>query len=120
MNYNPLDWYWTINGNAAQVFSSAVGDFVPVTAQAYLDWKALGNVPTPAASEADVGAVLAPYQLRPANAVALDGYTTAQSSNLAQHVSFKLIFNLLKRVAVLEGKAAPTPAQALAFAKSLM
>lgn len=118
--YNPADWYWNVNGKDGVVFSSASGDYVPTDDAAFLAWSADGTRPTNIASEVDLGSVLAPYLVRPKAAGVLDGYQETQATGIAMKVSFKVLFNLLKRVAVLEGKPAPTAAQALAFAKGLM
>jgi hypothetical protein len=118
--YNPLDWYWIVGGDLTKVYSSAAGDYVPVDAPAYVTFKDLGGVATPIASAAELGQVLSPYSLRPVEASVLDGYQEAQSNGLVIQVNFKVLFNILKRLAVLEGKAAPTAAQARALVKSLL
>lgn len=118
--FDPTNWYWFVAADATKVFSSASGDYVPVADLAYVAWTADGTLPTNIDTEASLGGVLAPYLLRPIHPVVLDGYTGAQASLVAQHVAYKILFNLMKRVAVLEGKATPTAAQALAFAKALM
>ncbi len=61
--FNPFDWYWVVADSATQVFSSALGDFVPVADANYQAWLASGRVPTRIDTEASLGQVLSQYLL---------------------------------------------------------
>lgn len=45
-HYNPLNWYWIVDGDQTHVYSSSAGDYVSTTDQTYLDWEAAGGIPT--------------------------------------------------------------------------
>jgi hypothetical protein len=116
--YNPKDWYWRVNGDQAQVFSSKTGDVVSVTAPAFLAWGADGTVPTPIDTYQNIGGVLAPLLIRPVHAQVLDGYLEEQCDTAVVKLLFKLIFKMNNDIRELKGQAALTPAQARAFVKS--
>jgi hypothetical protein len=121
--YNPLDWYWRVNGDQTKVYGSLRGDYAATADATYQAWLAAGNLPTTIESEASLGAVLAPFYptvTRPVPAVILDGYQQSQSDDVFQHKVIKLLFVLVNRIQVLEGKAPFTVAQARAYVKGLM
>jgi hypothetical protein len=118
--YNPLNWYWTVNGSTTQVYSSAVGDYVPVENAAYQAWVAAGGRTTRIASEAELGQVLAPLQIRPASEGVLDGYKEAQANKLTVEIIAKVLFRLVNDVRVLQGNSELTAAQFKNFLKGLM
>ncbi len=125
--YNPSNWYWKVAGSTTQVFSSAAGDFVPVADATYQAWLASGNVPTVIDTEANLGAVLAPYLLRPAAANVLDGYKDKLAVDVIAAVIFKVLFNHENRIRAIERalslNGSPpdlTPAQAKNAVKALM
>jgi len=118
--YNPANWYWIVAGSTTQVFSSAVGDYVPVDNATYLAWLAAGNQPTRIVSEAELGDVLAPLQLRPVAANVLDGYKESQANKLTVEVIAKVLFRLTNDVRVLQGKSELTANQFKNFLKGLM
>ena len=117
---NPNDWYFAIGGDQTQVFHSGRGVFVPAADAAFIAWMSVGKTATALPSVSDLGSVLAQFLVRPIDVSVLDAYTSVQATDIAGQIVFKISFNLLKRVAVLEGKTAPTAAQALAFAKTIM
>lgn len=126
-NYDPKDWYWFIGGDQTQVFSSARGNFFPVSDASYLAWVAKGNTPTNIDTVANLGAVLAPYLLRPTQAGVLDGYQNEHAGNIIQKVEFKVTFNHENRIRAVEralslngSPPALTVGQALAAVKALM
>lgn len=119
-NYDPKNWFWTVGGDATKAFSSAAGDYVPVTDPAFVAWLADGTMPTVIDTEANLGAVLAPYLQRPSNSGVLDGYAGSQADTVLTHLAFKILFNHENRIRALEGKAAVTAAQARSFVKGLM
>lgn len=102
--YNPKDWYWIVSADQSRVYSSKSADFVPVDNSVYVAWRERGGVATNIISEAELGAVLAPYALRPVSASVLDGYTESQAVKLTIEVVAKVLFNHENRVRVLEGK----------------
>lgn len=118
--FDPKSWYWIVAGDSTKVFSSASGDYVPATDPAYAAWCSDGSTPTNIDTEANLGAVLAPYLQRPANVSVLDGYTGSQADTVLGHLVFKILFQHENRIRALEGKAAVTAAQARTFIKGLM
>ena len=122
-SFNPANWYWIVGGSTTQVYSSAVGDFVPVADAAYQTWLAKGNQPTKIDTETNLGGALAPYLQRPADTATnvLDGYKEGVAAKLTPvDVQAKLFFNLENRVRVLEGRPELTFIQYRAIIKSLM
>lgn len=118
--YDPFNWYWKINGSTTQVFSSASGGYVAITDATYLAWTADGTLPTSIASEAELGEVLAPYNIRPVQANVLDAYQDTQARKLTLEVVAKVLFNLVNEVRVLKGQGPVTAAQFRTYVKGLM
>lgn len=118
--YNPSNWYWIVAGSATQVFSSAAGDYVNIDNATFLEWKADGTVPTPILNEAELGEVLAPYNIRPVSANVLDAYQDTQAKKLTLEVVAKVLFNLVNEVRVLKGQSQVTAAQFRTYVKGLM
>lgn len=125
--FNSANWYWIVAGSTTQVYSSAVGDFVPVTDATYQAWLAAGHVPTKIDTEANLGQVLAQYLLRPAPANVLDGYKQALAVGIVNFVQFKILFNHENRIRAIETalslNGSPpqlTANQAVAAVKALM
>lgn len=119
-DYNPLDWYWFVGGDETSVFSSKAGNFVLPSNAAYVAWRAEGNAPTRIASKAELGEVLAPYQIRPADVDVLDGYQDAHSRKITIEVVAKLLFALTNEIRALKGQPALSAAQFRAYVKGLM
>lgn len=129
MPFNIRNWYWKVNGSTTQVYSSAAGDYVPVSNPTYVAWLAAdpGNVPTSIASEAELGEVFALPRLRPVAAGVLDGYLEKQAGDLVDATQFKILFNHENRIRAIERalllNGSPpnlTPAQAKAAVKVLL
>lgn len=118
--YNPENWYWIVGGSATQVYSSAAGNYVPVADPTYVAWKEDGTVPTPILNEAELGEVLAPYNIRPVAAQVLDAYQDTQSRKLTLDVVAKVLFNLVNEVRVLKGQSQINATQFRAYLKGLM
>lgn len=118
--YNPKDWYWFVAGNETQVYSSKRGDFFPVSYAAYQAWLASGGVTSRIASAAELGEVLAPYNIRPTHAATLDGYTETQASKLTLEVVAKVLFWSVNEIRVLKGQKPVTANQFKTFLKGLM
>lgn len=125
--YIVSNWYWIVAGSTTQVYSSKVGNYVPTTDATYQAWLAAGSAPTKIATEASLGAVLAPSGPRPAASGVLDGYKDAQSATIIAQAIFKVLFNhenrlrACERALALNGMPADlTAAQAKAAVKSLM
>lgn len=115
------DHYWIVGGSTTQVYSSKIGDYVPVDDATYQAWRAAGNTPSNIDTEANLGDVLAPYSLRPVAANVLDGYTDSQATKLTIETVAKILFNHENRIRTeVESKSAVTAAQFKAFIKGLM
>jgi len=122
-SYDPKNWYWYVGGDQARVYSSAAGDYVPAADAAFTAWRSDGTQPTSIDTEANLGAVLSPYYPdvpRPASVGVLAGYQQDQADNVFQHKLVKLLFVLLNRIQVLEGKQPLTVAQARAYVRGVM
>lgn len=100
--YTPSNWYWRVAGSNTQVYSSASGDYVPVNNAAYQAWLASSGIPTAVGTEAELGEVLAPLNLRPTAAGVLDGYKVWQAGNIVDAIQFKLLFNHENRLRAIE------------------
>lgn len=118
--YDPFNWYWKVNGSTTQVFSSAAGDYVSVTNPAYVGWASDGTIPTNIANAAELGEVLAPYNIRPVQATVLDAYQDSQAKKLTLEVVAKVLFNLVNEVRVLKGQSQVNAAQFRDYLKGLM
>lgn len=118
--YDPGNWYWFVGGDTTKVFSSKTGDYVPATDATFVAWAADGSMPTRIDTEANLGAVLAPYNIRPVNAGVLDGYLTSQANDIVAHPTFKPTFFALQQIAALQGSTEPTVADAVAYVKSVL
>lgn len=121
--FDPTNWYWYVGGDQTKAFSSASGNYVASNDATFQAWLSDGTLPTNIDTEANLGAVLAPYYptvTRPVPAAILDGYQQNQADDVFQHKLVKFLFILLNRVQVLEGKSALTVAQARAYVKGLM
>jgi hypothetical protein len=119
-DYNPRNWYWLVGADADRVYSSAIGNFVPIANADYTAWLSAGNLATRIGSEADLGEVLAAYQLRPEAANVLDGYQDAHSRKLTLEIVAKVLFNLVNEVRALKGQSQITAQQFRAYVKGLM
>lgn len=121
--FNPTNWYWFVGGDHSRTYSSNLGDYVAANDATFVAWSADGSIPTSIDTETNLGGVLAPYYptvTRPVPAAILDGYQQSQADDTFQHKLVKLLFILLNRIQVLEGKQALTVAQARAYVKGLM
>ena len=118
--YDPRAWYWVVADSATEVYSSAAGDYVPVADPEYQAFISRGETPTQIASAAELGEVLARYELRPTNAAVLDAFKAAQAVNLTVELVARIIFNHENRVRVLEGRPAVNAAQFQQAVKDLM
>lgn len=119
--FTPIDWYWIVAGSTTQVYSSKVGDYVPINNAAFLAWKAAGDkTPTPIATEGELGEVLAVHFLRPVPVAVLDSYKDAHAGKLTIEVVAKVLFQIVNEIRALKGEAAITPAQFKNYIKGLM
>lgn len=118
--YEPKDWYWFVGGDKTKVFSSLGGNYVLVNNAAYLNWVTSGGVATNIDTEANLGVVLAQYDLKPVPAAVLDGYQGEQVGNKIPKGVFKILFNYENRVRVLEGKPPITQVQFIAALKGVV
>lgn len=118
--FDPKNWYWIVGGDDTRVYSSAIGDYVPVSDGAYQAWLAQGGTPTRIATEAELGEALAPYALRPAATAVLDAYKDSQAAKLTVETVAKVAFNHENRIRVLEGKQPVNAGQFKQALKDLM
>jgi hypothetical protein len=119
--YNAADWYWIVGGNEAQVFSSAVGNYVPANDATYLAWLADGGLPSRIINEVELGEVLADARVRPVRAAVLDAYKGQHAKRMTDEVQTKALLWCINEILTLKGSAALTKgADIRAFLKELM
>jgi hypothetical protein len=119
--YNPANWYWIVGGNEAQVFSSAIGNYVPADDATFLAWKADGTIPTRIASEVELGEVLADVRIRPNRAAILDAYKGQHAKRMTDEVQTKALLWCINEILTLKGQPTLTTGPAIrAFLKDLM
>lgn len=118
--YTPANWYWAVGGSTTQVFSSALGDYVPATDPTFLAWVESGGIATAIDSEASLGGTLSPYQIRPRNAAVLDGYKESHANKLTVEVIAKVLFRVVNDLRTLQGQSTLTANQFKTFLKGLM
>jgi hypothetical protein len=106
--YNPFDWYWIVGGSTIQAYSSKASarNYISVADPAFVTWSADGTIPTTIDTESNLGAVLAPYLLRPIPQGILDGYLDEQLKQVVTQPEFKIWLDVYKTV------LHPTPDQA--------
>lgn len=118
--YNPFDWYWIVADSTTQVYSSAIGNYVPVTNETFIAWKSDGTLPTRVISEAELSEVLSVLNIRPVAVNLLDSYQDNQARRLTLEVVSKVLFNLVNEVRVLKGQQQITAQQFRTYLKGLM
>jgi hypothetical protein len=104
---NLRNHYWIVGGSTTQVYSSAVGDYVPVSDPTYVAWLAASdidrpNAPTRIDTPANLGEVLAGIMARPTAADVLDGYQDTHARNTIAAAAFKVLFNHENRLRAVE------------------
>lgn len=110
-SYNPGNWYWIVAGSTTQVYSSAAGNYVPVSNSTYLAWLALGYRPTKIDTEANLADVLSSAgQALPPSTSPSDTLKDSQFDNIPRAVEV-WAFAIENRVRALEGQASRTPTQ---------
>ncbi len=114
--YDPTNWYWVVGGDQTKVFSSAVGDYVPVSDATYVSWLSDEGAPTVIDTENNLAEVLSRNSVRPTHANVLDKYKSVQASKLTIELVAKVLFNHENRIRALESKPTITAAQ---FANAL-
>lgn len=77
-------------------------------------------MPTRIATEAELGEVLADYQIRPNAANVLDGYRDRHSRKITVEVIAKVLFAQANEIRALKGQPALNAAQFRAYVKGLM
>lgn len=73
--FNPSIWYFAVSGNPTHVFSTGSASFVLLADSTYQTWLSIGNLPTPAASNDALFAVL--YNLGGLNQAIADALFSA-------------------------------------------
>jgi hypothetical protein len=116
-DYNPLDWFWVVGGSETQVYSSAVGDYVPIANTEYQTFLSDGNQPTRIASEIELGEVLADARVRPENVNVLDSFKGRHADKLTLEVVAKILLWLINEVRDLKGQQPITAQQFRNFVK---
>jgi hypothetical protein len=109
--FNIAKWYWTLDGNTTHVYSSAIGDLVPVGDPTYVAWLARPtdpppNRPTRIKTIEELAEVLAPSRevARPIPPALLDAYKEAQSRLLTPiDVTPKVVHFVYNEVRTLQG-----------------
>ena len=121
VNYNPRDWYWIVAGSTTQVYSSKIGNYVPISDAAYVAWLAAGNTPSRIGTEAELGEALAPTgATRPIDAEILDAYKGAQTDRMQTEVIFRMFLWCVNEIRTLKGQATITAQQLRQFIKDQM
>lgn len=118
--YDPAAWYWIVGGDTSKVYSGAAGAYVQPSNAGYVTWLARGNTATSIASEAELGEVLAQYQLRPTPTAVLDGYQDAHSRKLTIEIVAKVLFAYANEIRALKGQAPINANQFRQYVKDLM
>lgn len=118
--YTPQNWYWIVGNDETQVYSSASGDYVPVSDATYVSWLADGGKATRITSSDELGEVLAAYAARPTNADVLDKYQGSHADKLTVKVVAKVLFYFANEIRALKGQQPVTAAQFRSFLKGLM
>ena len=109
--YDPADWYWIVGGSTTQVYSSKVGDFVPVAYMLYVAWLTSGQIYTPPRqptridTETNLAVVLAGHFRRPIPPAMLDSYKEAQAATYTPvDVTPKILHYMLNEIRDLQSK----------------
>jgi hypothetical protein len=120
--YDPSNWYWIVGGNEAQVFSSAIGSYVPADDATYQAWIADGTTPTRILNETELGEVLADARVRPADAATavVDAFKERHARELTMQVVAKWMLWATNEIRVLKGQAPVSAAQFRNFLKGQM
>ena len=98
MIFDPKNWYWKLAGNDTHVYSSARDQIVLATDTVYQVWLAEGNGPTAIASKAELGDVLAQYNIRPQDADMLDAYRDNHARKLSIPIQLKLFAWIINKL----------------------
>lgn len=120
IDYNPSNHYWFVAGDETQVFSSAAGDYVPVSNKTYQAWVNDGGLTTKIANEQELGEVLADARVRPENAQVLDGFKGRHADKLTLEIVAKILLFLINEVRDLKGQQPITGQQFRNFVKDRM
>ena len=118
--FDPKNWFWIVGGDESQVFSSKSGNYILASDAGYVAWVASGGMPTRIASAVELGEVLAPHNVRPAQSAVLDSYTETQARKLTLEVVAKILFWAVNEIRVLKGQNPVTANQFKTFLKGLM
>ena len=99
--YNPNDWYWIVGGDAARVYSSASGVYVPSDDPAHQKWLSEGGVSTQIDTNDNLGEVLALHRAKPVDPDVLNPYLTTLANTLDGQQVLALLDHE-QRIAILE------------------
>ena len=109
--YNPNNHYWVVAGSASEVYSSAVNDYVPIADATYVAWLAKGNIATRIASEAELGDVLAQYDIEPTPVAMKEAFKDKLADKIPTRLLLEVLFIHENRIRDLEGNPAISKAQ---------
>lgn len=122
-SFDAKNWYWFVGGGQTKAYSSLSGNYVPSNDQTFVSWQEDGTLPTNIDTEANLGAVLAPYHpdvTRPIPTGIVSSYQQEQADDIFKHKLIKFLFVLHNRVRALEGQAPHTIQQAKNYFRGLM
>lgn len=103
-SYDPANHYWFVSGDETKVFSSALGDYVPVDDARYEAWVTDGGLTTRIASEENLGKVLADARVRPQKAEVLDAFKGSHADKMVIQVDAKILLWLVNEMRGLKGQ----------------
>jgi hypothetical protein len=120
--YTVSDWYWIVAGDESRVFSSKVGNYVPVSDATYQAWLAASGAPYRIANEEELGELLANARVRPADAAAtvVDAYKDRHAREITLQVVAKWMLWATNEIRVLKGQESVSAAQFRNFLKGQM
>jgi hypothetical protein len=114
--FDIYNFYWVVAGDSAQVYSSRLRNYVPVSDADYTAWASDGTKAIVIDTEANLGGVFATFNaLRPIPQAVLDGYLDEQMVLLAAQLDFALWTDLYKNALSLS-----TPQEVLAHIRSIL
>lgn len=119
--YEIGDWYWTVGGDEARAYSSAVRDYVPADDAAFVAFVADGNAPIAVDTEFNLGLALGtlPLNQAPLPAGIYEGYRSANANNIVYDATFPVLLDHENRIRGLAGQETLTPEQFAALIAKL-
>ncbi len=78
MNFDANSGFWVVAGSTTEVFSAMAGAFVPIGDASYVEWLALGNLPS---SQTNNASLLLQLQLQAPNVSLWNLYSVAEAQS---------------------------------------